>query len=158
MKLKIELVHENAVIPYKATKGAAAYDLTCVEIIHESENYVRCKLGLKMEFDEGHRCILIPRSSITKYNWVLNNSPGLGDPDFRGEYEFRFRAIPTKVLVRKTWKFWKWRYELLYEPFPFKVGDRIGQIYFEKEIVPFIITTTTLTETDRIGGFGSTGV
>ena len=158
MHLEIELVHPNAVIPERATKDSAGYDVVCTEIIHESENYVRCKLGFKLKFDPKYRVILCPRSNITKHNWVVNNSPGLGDSDYRGEYEIRFKAIPVKVLVRKTWKFWNWRYELQYESFPYKVGERIGQIYFEENIFPAITVKTSLDQTERNGGFGSTGL
>ena len=72
--------------------------------------------------------------------------------DYLGEYEFRFKCLP----INYNDTFGHRNFD--YQNFPYKVGDRIGQIYLEEvipmefEIVKFLEPTTR----DE-GGFGSTG-
>jgi dUTP pyrophosphatase len=48
---------------------------------------------------------------------------------------------------------------LLFIPFPYKEGDRVAQIYFEKVIQAEFEEVEELSDTERgKGGFGSTGV
>ena len=79
----------------------------------------------------------------------MQNSPGLGDPDYTGEYAFRFRAIPALT---------GYNHFFTYPEIPFNVGDRIGQMYLE-EIIPIEFEEVgDLPKTVRgDGGFGSTG-
>jgi dUTP pyrophosphatase len=65
----------------------------------------------------------------------------------------RFRAIPsdTKDDMLGNWY-------LDYENFPYKAGDRIGQMFLEKVINIEFNEVKELSETERgEGGFGSTG-
>ena len=92
--------------------------------------------------------MLQPRSSICKTWLIQQNSPGMGDSDYRGSYKFKFKALPISNSVM----------QLHYHPFPYQVGDRIGQIYLEKIIPISFIEVTELSDTIRgEGGFGSTG-
>ena len=70
--------------------------------------------------------------------------------DYLGEYQYRFRCIPYKKMLLSD--------ALEYERFPFKVGDRIGQIYLEEVIPIEFEEVEELSETIRgTGGFGSSG-
>ncbi len=149
MKVKIQKIHNKAQIPAKATEFAGGWDCVATEIIQENEDFVIVKLGFKLEFDPKYKLTLIPRSSLTKTKWVLQNSPGLGDADYRGEYQFRFRALPIGVRLSNS--------TLMYEPFPYQVGDRVGQCYFEEVIPVEWEETKDLSDTVRgEGGYGST--
>ena len=150
MKVKIKKLHPNAVIPKQASEFAGGWDVVTTEIIQQDIDFVICKLGFAIELPVGYKLTLVPRSSFTNYRWILQNSPGLGDQDYLGEYQYRFRALPVK----------KSRYndELGYPIFPYKVGDRIGQVYLEEVIPIEFEEVKELSDTIRgDGGFGSSG-
>lgn len=148
MKVKIQIRHDNAVIPKRASDFAGGWDVTVTEIIKESPDFVICNLGFSLQPPNNYKVTLVPRSSLTKTHWVLQNSPCLGDPDFMGEYSLRFRCIPFHTNVRG---------DFMYSKFPYKVGDRIGQLYLE-EIIPIEFEEVKyLDSTNRKeGSFGST--
>jgi dUTP pyrophosphatase len=150
--LELKKLHENATLPERATELAGGWDVTAVEIEKVSDNFVICHLGFALAMPEGYKLTLVPRSSLTKTNWVLTNSPGLGDCDYRGEFQLRFRGIPTGIddLNRLYHK-------LTYDKFPFEVNERVGQVYLEEVIPMEFKVVEELSETKRgDGGFGST--
>jgi len=156
MLVKYKKLHDDASIPQKMSNGAGAWDVTATEIIVEEPGYVICKLGFSLALPPNYRVILMPRSNLSKYGWVVANSVGVGDSDYRGEYQFRFRALP-KWDVRVNGE--SVEYTLSMPDFPYKKGDRVGQIWVEKiEDISFV-KVVSLDSTDRgVGGFGSTGV
>lgn len=156
MQIKFKKLHPNAKIPEKGSELAGGWDVFCTEIIQEEPDFVICKLGFSLQPDHRFKITLVPRSSLTKTKWIQQNSPGLGDPDYTGEYQYRFRALPEGFgiihdVYKETVKF-------IYPKFPYQVGDRIGQIYLE-EIIPMdFIEVEELSNSERgTGGFGSTG-
>ena len=155
MNVKIKKLHKNAVIPKQATKLAGGWDVTVTDIEQVEEDFVICKLGFALDLPEGYKLTLVPRSSLTKTKWILQNSPGLGDADYKGEYQYRFRALPNGIEVHKN------KYDTLiglsYPEFPYKEGDRIGQVYLEEVIPIEFEEVEELTSSERgEGGFGST--
>ncbi len=153
LKLKIELVHPNAKIPIKATPTAACWDVFAADIKREADDFYIVDLGFKLQPPPGYKVILVPRSSITKTYLIQQNSPGQGDEDYRGEYKYVFRMLPLRVNNNVSYSC-----KFVYNDFPYKVGDRIGQIFLEKVIPIQFIQVDTLSETERgEGGFGSTG-
>ena len=167
MEIKYKELNKVLIEPKQAHESDGGFDVIATEIIEKDEDFVICKLGFACELPEGHKLTLVPRSSLTGTQWVLQNSPGLGDFNYRGEYQFRFRAIPNGIkefgnfITRFIYKLRGLdvpKYYLSYPEFPFKVGDRIGQVYLET-VIP-----TTWTKVDELGdtvrgagGFGSTG-
>lgn len=147
MQVKFKKLHPNATIPVKATLGAGAMDVTATEIIQE-DGYVCCKVGFATEIPVGYRVICAARSSITKTGWILANGIGIVDSDYRGEWEFRFSPLPDKVFYGNS---------LGNKPFPYKVGDRVGQIFLEKVTDMEFVVVDELEQSGRTGGFGSTG-
>lgn len=149
MLVKFKRLHPDASIPEKATKLAGCWDVKATEIIQESNDFVICKLGFALGLPENMELVLVPRSGFTKTKWILQNSPGQGDPDYLGEYQFRFRALPTSIVG----------HFLSYNEFPYKVGDRVGQAYL-REIIPIEFKEVEeLSPTERGDkGFGSTGI
>lgn len=158
MNVKIQLLHKDAKIPQKATTFAGGWDVTCTEIIYESDDYVRCKLGFALQPPPNYRVMCHARSSITKTKWFLCNGVGLGDADYLNEYELRFRCLPDKHVLLKT-NDTATIYQCRYEDFPYRVGDRVGQIYLE-EVIPIEFEEVTELKplSERKGGFGSTGL
>lgn len=144
IEVKIKLLRENAKVPVKSSENAAGWDVFVSEIVIDPNDpdLVTCKLGFALAPDPHYRIMLVPRSSFTKSNYVMQNSPGLGDPDYRGEYMMKFRKIKDTESNQV----------------PFLVGDRVGQIYVEKIIPMGFTKVEELNETKRSsGGFGSTG-
>jgi dUTP pyrophosphatase len=155
MNIKFKKLHKEAHIPTQGSKGAGGWDLYAAEITEVAPDEVIVHLGFALAPPPGYRVTFVPRSSFTKNRWVLQNSPTLGDPDYRGEYKVRFRAIPSRIIqssggLKKP--------ILGYPKFPYEVGDRVAQMYLE-EIIPIEFEVVKdLDDTERgAGGFGSTG-
>jgi dUTP pyrophosphatase len=147
MIVKIKKFRENAKVPQKMSELAAGFDLYASEIDREY-GFAICKLGIGMTPPAGYKIVFVPRSSLTKTQWVLQNSPTQGDEDYTGEYQLRFRCIPGYIFETEKW---------VHEPFPYKKGDRIGQMFIEKVIDFTFEEVAELKETTRgEGGFGST--
>jgi dUTP pyrophosphatase len=154
MKIKFKRLHPNATIPQQATELSGGWDVTVTEIIKESKDFVICKLGFALEIPKGYKLTLVPRSSLTKTKWILQNSPGLGDADYTGEYQYRFRGLPFDLELNHDSS----AAMIIYDDFPYKVGDRVGQLYLEEVIPIEWEVTEDLSDTERgSGGFGSTG-
>lgn len=156
-------------LPVRSTDQAGAWDVFVTEVIKEDEDCYVAKLGFQVEFSPDFKMMFAPRSSITKTKWNIQNSPGIGDADFRGEYSVRFRAFPERIKYRiidvpsvdyhgnKYFENER-EYYLSYPEFPYKVGDRCAQIFFQRRIEVEFQESENLSETNRgTGAYGSTG-
>ena len=158
MKIKFKRLSPLFVIPKPATKYSAGHDVIATEIKEKAVNKRYCKLGFKAELPEGTKLNLVPRSSITKSTWFMSNSPGIGDADYRGEYEMRFTGIPTGTKLKFSWKWPCITRVLTYDDFPYNIGDRIGQVFLSNNISTKWVEVEELNNTIRgDGGFGHTG-
>ena len=148
MNIKINLINKKAKIPRKATDFAGGWDVVATEIIQVEKDFVICNLGFSLQPPTNFKITLVPRSSITKSRWVMANSPGLGDPDFTGEYSMRFRCIPQFKSIFNPF---------FYEEFPYKVGERVGQLYVESIIpIKWDLTKELINHARLPEGFGTT--
>jgi dUTP pyrophosphatase len=145
LKIKLQKVTEDARMPIKGSEHAACYDVYAHSITGaNSKRYVG--LGFKTEIPKGYKGIIVPRSNLTKFNWMLNNSFGVIDSDYRGEWIAVFTAIPGQEFADN------------YQEFPYNVGDRVAQIYFEEVLPVSFDVVPELESSERgDGGFGSTG-
>ena len=143
LKIKLQKVTEDARMPIKGSEHAAAYDVYAHSITSENGK-VKVGLGFKTEIPKGYKGIIVPRSNLTKFHWILNNSYGVIDSDYRGEWMAVFTALEFSELI---------------QPFPYNVGDRVAQIYFE-EVLPISFDVVPELESSERGegGFGSTGL
>jgi len=166
--LLIKIIDENMRSFYKEKSindGNAGYDLFLSDdiVIKPNKTFTQLGSGIKCEMIEEYfelnfdsinglfgynnskvitnnvSYLLMPRSSITKYNLIMANSVGLIDSSYRGE-----------ILGRV--------YNLNEENIEFKRGERLFQLvapnlsFFEVKII------NELSDTIRNeGGFGSTG-
>lgn len=148
VEVKFKRLHENTTIPKRGSELAGGWDVTVTRIEKKEKGLFICYLGFAMNFPKEYKLTLVPRSSLTKTTYVLQNTPALGDADYTGEYQLRFRGIPTGINDSG----------LTYDEFPFKEGDRVGQLYLEEVIPIKFIEVSELEETERgSGGYGSTG-
>lgn len=152
IKVKIKLDHPNAKVPVQGNPQAMCFDCYAADInIDQVNSRTIVDLGFKIELPEGYGMRVLPRSNVSKHFYVLGNSVGVIDPDYRGNVMATFIPIPS------------WTYTGNYsgfslEPFPYEIGDRCCQVeIYKKETFEFEITDT-LSNTERgEGGFGSTG-
>jgi len=144
LKIKLQKVTEDARMPIKGSEQAAAYDVYAHSITDKGGYKMCVGLGFKTEIPRGYKGIIVPRSNLTKFNWVLNNSYGVIDSDYRGEWMAIFTPIINGGAVPE---------------FPYGIGDRVAQIYFEEVLPVSFDVVPELEASERgEGGFGSTGL
>jgi len=138
--VKFQRLNPDAVIPEKASLGAAGFDLVSVEdaTIKPMDRAV-ISTGIAMEVPPGFEAQVRPRSGLAaKYGVTVLNSPGTIDSDYRGEVKVILQNFGPTFVVKK--------------------GERIAQVVIQR--VPSIQfeTVEELTDTTRgTGGLGSTG-
>ena len=156
VKLKFKKLDERAVIPSYAHVGDIGLDATAIDVEYDIEHDVYIyHTGLACEMERGYALLCLPRSSNTKTEAYLPNSPGLVDPaTYRGEIQFRYKnRQPTP-----RFEFSDELTAYALSKAPYKPGERIGQFVIVQVPEIEIEVTDTLSETDRgTGGFGSSG-
>ena len=144
IQVKFKKISDDVKMPVKGSKQAACFDVYAHDITSNANNKVTVGLGFKTEIPAGYKGIIVPRSNLTKYDWVLNNSFGVIDSDYRGEWKAVFTSLRGTVMDNQ---------------FPYGVGERVAQIYFEPVMLVDLIQVHELEESERgDGGFGSTGL
>ena len=132
-------------LPRRKTKHSAGYDFECTETVTIPPYKLGDKpflipTGVKCLMAEDEFLMLVNRSSNPgKKNLVIPNSMGIIDADFynnpdnEGEMMFAYYNLGT-------------------EPITIEKGYCMGQGIFQK----YLTTIDDNTETERVGGFGST--
>ena len=161
----IELLHEDAQPPRRATQGSAGYDLCAYlngRVVDCSDGHRKWQetaeanaaayritllagamalipLGFKARLPDGYEAQVRPRSGAAfKKGLGIPNAPGTVDSDFPDEW---------RVIVRNTTA----------QPIVIEHGERIAQMVLQRyEILPFVSGRVEIS-TERSGGFGSTG-
>jgi dUTP pyrophosphatase len=140
--INIKPLSDKFVMPYRATPDSVGYDLTATDMEYKGE-YVRYRLGFAMEITQGWYVRIYPRSSVSKTGLIQANSVGIIDPDYRDELFVDFRNITGFAWPTVS---------------KYKVGDRVAQMVICRKYDGVFELTDRLTETERKGGHGSTGV
>lgn len=146
--------HEDAKLPYKATKGAACSDLYSVENTSLQPGETKLiSTGLKVaHIPTGFRLSIFDRSGF-RAKGIFGSSVGIIDEDYRGE---------LKVILFNSARPTPW-YKKIFgikdKIVEIKSGDRIAQMCLE-EVQPVEYSfTETFEDTERgEGGFGSTNL
>ncbi len=142
MKIKIQKIHPNALIPEYQTEGSSGFDLHAVEEVTIKPHSVGLvKIGICLSLEVGYELQVRTRSGLALNHQVMVlNSPGTVDNDYRGEIKVILANLSDK-------------------DFKVQVGDRIAQGVVQKTYKAEFIEYEQLDETSRgSGGFGSTGV
>ncbi|WP_033602245.1 dUTP diphosphatase [Helicobacter pylori] len=142
MKIKIQKIHPNALIPKYQTEGSSGFDLHAVEnAIIKSHSVGLVRIGICLSLEVGYELQVRTRSGLALNHQVMVlNSPGTVDNDYRGEIKVILANLSDK-------------------DFTIQVGDRIAQGVVQKTYKAEFIECEQLDETLRgSGGFGSTGV
>ena len=109
---------------------------------------------LKRNSEDQIYTLVYPRSSISTKNLVLCNSVGLIDPNYRDSIKLRFKYLAQPEDIRTY--FDKSLVEINTSKI-YSIGNKIGQLVFTKSINNTIEYVPELMQSDRSGGFGSTG-
>ena len=143
MKLKIQLHYPNMPEPKKAHDTDAGLDLTCMDVIPKKEDVFFFDCGISIEPPAGYYTELVPRSSIYKQDFMMANSVGIIDSDYRGKIFMPMRYVGNGDGLAAAKGL---------------IGHRVGQILIKKVEQYDIEIVSSLEETKRgEGGFGSSG-
>ncbi len=139
MQIQVQLLLPEAIVPTRATPGAAGLDLYAAEECWLwPDEYRTVETGVAAALPADHVGLVWPRSGwAAKYG--INTLAGVIDCDYRG-------GIGV-VLVNHG-----------EEPFEINVGDRIAQLVIQRYEHANLMVVDALGETHRdVRGFGSTG-
>ena len=141
LKLKVQKIHNEAIIPNYAHQGDAGLDLYSVEEvkINPSETAL-ITTGIKIELPPQTEAQVRPRSGLAlKHGITVLNTPGTIDEGYRGE---------VGVVLINHGK----------ETFIVEKGMKIAQMVVKPVWYVEVDEVEELSETERAeGGFGSTG-
>lgn len=138
-KITVKVVKTNPEcgLEYK-TPGSAGADLKSIEnTVVPAKGKVLVKTGLKIAIPDGYYGRIAPRSGLA-YKHRLFTNAGVIDSDYRlevGVVMENFSDIDYHI----------------------SIGDSIAQLIFEKCSQANFEYVDSLDDTERIGGFGSTG-
>lgn len=139
--MRVKALHPNFVLPTKGTQMAGAFDLYMPESGYVSGNQPKViGLGFAAEVPPGYVALILPRSSTgAKFGLELNNTCGVIDSDYRGEWK---ACLRTKAG----------------QPFRWEEDDRLLQFILVPVLDVRLELSEELDDTERAaGGFGSTG-
>lgn len=130
-------------MPVKATKGSLGLDLKAKlesdEIILNPLETVKIKAGFSIAIPDGYHAKIVSRSGMSSKGIIVTNAPGIIDSDYRND---------ICVLLTNIGK----------QPYKLENKTRVAQMFFEKNVDIEFVFVTSLDQTERTGGFGSTGV
>jgi dUTP pyrophosphatase len=137
-KLKIQKLNNNAIIPIKATKLAAGYDLYSIDAITiPPQSRVVVNTGLSIKTPDGTYGRIAPRSGMALNG--IDVGGGVIDQDYTG---------PLKIILINNNE----------NEFKIVEGMKIAQLVCEKICYPEIQLVDKFEQTERgSNGFGSTG-
>ena len=142
MILKIQKLHEDAIIPTYAHPDDSGMDLYAIsETFVPIRGQVLVKTGISIQLPPGTEAQIRPRSGLAlKHGIGVANSPGTVDEGYRGE---------IGVILENHGE----------SAFMVAKGMKIAQMVICPVLRPEIEIVDNLSETQRgSGGFGSTGI
>lgn len=144
---EVKKLHPLAKIPAQGTPMSAGYDMiACIDdpiILRKSDKAILIPTGLAMvSYRADVVGLLLPRSGLGhKQGLILGNVVGVIDGDFTNEWHISAwnRGQQDEIVINP--------------------GDRIAQAVFVPALHPvFMEVDEFSSQTERAGGFGSTGV
>ncbi len=143
MKVIFEKTDKRAQMPQYQTTGSSGFDFHCVEdeVVCGGETKL-IKTGLKVQLPKNTELQVRSRSGLAlKQNYMIKNSPGTVDEDYRGE---------IGIIIFNPANYDKDNSLI------FKRGDRVAQGVIVPILRPKIVEGCTDETSRGNGGFGST--
>lgn len=151
MIIKIKKLNERAVIPFqKHINEDACYDLIATSCKYNPK-YDRFEygLGFATEFTPDWEAEIRPRSTNTKKDVYIPNAPGTIDSNYRGEWFVMFKhRVPFDTLFPTGDRELN-LLEMENELAPYKVGDAVAQVKFNRVEQATWIEVQELGDTSR---------
>ena len=138
VKIKVKRMPNSSGLPIPSyqTAGSVGLDLYAAHDLYVTPKPWKVCTGIAVEMPEGYQGQVVPRSGSDFLIW---NSPGTIDSDYRGEIVVKVWAPPTHNPI-------------------IMCGDRIAQLVIAPVARADLVEVEELSNTDRgSGGFGSTG-
>lgn len=160
MNIKITKLNDLAIIPAKATEGAAAYDVYTPTPFNVQLGRQIIPLGFAIELPKGYQAQIEPRSGFS--------SKGMEGQCYKQSEYFDTPKLTSKrfdadVIVGKIDSDYRGNVGVIInnrsgELFTIPAGTRIAQMTIQKVEDILFDEVDSLTPTERgVGGFGSTG-
>lgn len=141
--LRVQRHYEGMPLPAKSHPGDAGFDLTAMDLEPLRDRVYSFDMGVSVQVDAGYYCEVVPRSSIVKTDFLLANSVGVIDPDYRGRIKVILRYLGEGDGTEQAAEM---------------IGQRIAQLLVRRLERVRVVAREELTATGRgEGGFGSTG-
>jgi dUTP pyrophosphatase len=140
MKLLVQKLHPDAILPKYALPGDAGLDLFSLEkVVLAPQQKAIVKTGIAIALPPGHAGLIWDKSGMAA-KFHLHVIGGVFDETYRGEY--------TIILVN-----------LGENPYTIEKGSKIAQLLIQPILQPEVVEVPRLDDTVRGGGkFGSTGL
>jgi len=140
-RLRVKKLDPEAIIPTKANRTDAGYDLYALEDIEvPAINHKLIKTGISIAIPVGYVGLIWPRSGLAYKN---------GIDVFAGVIDAGYRGDVGVILYNSR----------VNDHYQVKKGDRIAQILFQKVKTFDLVEVDDLDDSQRgQGGFGSSGV
>ena len=153
MIVKIKKLNENAVIPFRKHVGDACQDLIATSYRYNPK-YDRFEygLGFATEFDPTYEAEIRPRSTNTKKECYIPNAPGTIDSNYRGEWFVMYKLrTPFEQLFPDCTPENRdlCILEMENEYAPYKVGEAVAQVKFNRILTSEWIKVDELSDTER---------
>ena len=138
--MRIKAISNNFIMPTKGSNDAGAIDLYMPEAGSVDGTETKIPLGFAAAIPKGYVGLLLPRSGVgAKHGLELNNTCGVIDADYRGEW--------VAVMRTKSGNEFCWQ-----------AKDRVLQCVLVPVLSVDLVLTDDLDSTERgEGGFGSSG-
>lgn len=138
--MRIKPIHSNFIMPTKGSEHAGGFDIYMPEDGQASNVKKTFGLGFAAAVPEGHVALILPRSGTgSKFSVEMNNTCGVIDSDYRGEWRATLRTKDGSTYI-------------------WKAGERVLQFLIVPVLRVELELSDTLDETLRgEGGYGSTG-
>lgn len=139
-EVNVKVLYDDVKLPRYSTPGSAAADVFSRECysLEPQERHI-FKLGFCCAIPERYAMLVCSRSGLSTKGIIVMNQPGIIDSDYRDEVGV--------ILWNSTDK-----------AYQVSRDDRIAQLMLIPAFPMGINVVQNLDDTDRKGGFGSTGV
>lgn len=133
---------DDRALPFRsAYDSAVGYDVATIDVVSSSDTTLYLTTGYSLEIPDTHYIEVHARSSLHKRGWMLSNSVGIIDSDYRGPIIICLTPIDKRETPLS-----------LIPP----IGEYIVQLIVKEKVQVQWEDTDTLTSTNRgEGGLGS---
>lgn len=150
VEIKFKRLTSTAILPTRATEGAACFDLYADEVhaLDDMRTRRTVRTGIAVELPPGYVGLICSRSGLSaKQGIFVVNSPGIIDEDYRGELMVILGRLPYTP---------QWPHP---DQFMVEKGMRVAQLMVQQLPQLEVVEVEDLSTTARgAGGLGSTGV